>query len=148
VGLVLLPALYWGLDLIWHVFWSESRLLLLANLAIPVVVSLVALLCWTLWGDKLSECASLGKLSPRAILGLSTFLGIYVSGPSYMLLETRVLQGHLGSSEHVLSLWFFGTLIFPLTTLDFSTYDATLPAPFLTWLGVWLVGRIHARRLS
>jgi hypothetical protein len=65
-----------------------------------------------------------------------------------MLLETRVLQGHLGSSEHVLSLWFFGTLIFPLTTLDFSTYDATLPAPFLTWLGVWLVGRIHARRLS
>jgi hypothetical protein len=148
VGLVLLPAFYWGLDLIWHVFWSESPLLLLANLAIPVGVSLSALLCWTLWGDKLSECASLGKLSPSAIVGLSTFLGIYVSGPSFMLLEARVLQGHLGSSEQILSTWFIGTLLFPLTTLDFSTYDATLPAPFLTWLGVWLAGRIHARRLN
>jgi hypothetical protein len=64
-----------------------------------------------------------------------------------MLMQARVFQVQLWPSDHLLSAWFVGTLLFPLTTLDFSTYDATLPAPFLSWLGVWLAGRIHARRL-
>ena len=137
VGLVLLPALYWGLDLLWHAFLSESPLLLVANLAIPLGSSLGAFLCWTVWDAKLSQCAS---------LGFYTWLGIYVSSPTYMLLQARLFEGHVLSSSHgLLSDWAFATLWFPITTFSFSTYDATLPAPFLTWLGVWLAGRIHAR---
>ena len=139
VGLVLLPMLYWGLDLVWHVFLSRSTLLLLlANLVIPLGVSLATLLCWRAWGTKLSQCAG---------LGFNTWLGIYASGPTYMLLQARLFEGHIGEPgfRGLVSTWAFITLLFPMTTFSFSTYDATLPAPFLTWLGVWLAGRIYAR---
>ncbi len=136
MGLVLLPTLYWGLDLLWHAVLSHSPLLLLANVVIPFAVSVGAFLSWKAWSSKLSQCASLGFL---------TWLGIYVSGPTYMLLQARLSQGHVWSStQGPLSEWVFLTLAFPFTTFSFSTYDATLPAPFLTWLGVWLAGRIYA----
>jgi len=136
VGLVLLPTLYWGLDLLWHAVLSHSPLLLLANVVIPFAVSVGAFLSWKAWSSKLSQCASLGFL---------TWLGIYVSGPTYMLLQARLSQGHVWSgTQGPLSDWVFLTLAFPFTTFSFSTYDATLPAPFLTWLGVWLAGRIYA----
>ncbi len=137
VGFVLLPSLYWGLDLLWHAFLSESRLLLLANLAIPLVIALGAFMCWMAWDANLSRCAS---------LAFYTLLGIYVSGPTYMLLQARLFEGHvLSNSQGLLSTWTLTTLFFPITTFSFSTYDATLPAPFLTCLGVWLAGRIHKR---
>jgi len=137
VGLVLLPTLYWVLDLLWHAILSDSRFLLLVNLAIPFAVSVAAFLSWKAWRLKLSQCASLGFL---------TWLGIYVSGPTYMLLQARLFQGHVAWSgfHGPLSDWVLLTLAFPFTTFSFSTYDATLPAPFLTWLGVWLAGRIYA----
>ena len=140
VGLVLLPALYWGLDLVWHALLPNSPLLLLANLAIPFVCAVGALLCWTAWDANLSQCAGLASY---------TLLGIYFSGPTYMLLQAQLFEGHVSSSSQgLLSDWALTTLFFPITTFSFSAYDATLPAPFLTCLGVWVAGRIHARSRS
>lgn len=137
VGLVLLPSLYWGLDLLWHAFLSDSRLLLLVNLVIPLMIALSAFLCWTAWDAKLSQCAGLASY---------TLLGIYVTGPTYVILQSRLLEGHvLSNSQELLSNWALTTLLFPITTFSISTYDATLPAPFLACLGVWLAGRIHKR---
>jgi hypothetical protein len=140
LGLVLLPALYWSVDLLWHASVSELRLFLLVNLAIPLLIGLAAFLCWTLWDAHLSECAGLASY---------TLLGIYFSGPTYMFLLARLFQGHVPSnSPEFLSGWALTTLFFPMSTFVISTYDATLPAPFLTCLCVWLAGRIHARSQS
>lgn len=134
---MLLPALYWGLDLLWHIFFSNSPLLLCANLVLPLAVSLAAAVAWRVWSAKLSQCVG---------LGLCTLLGIYVTGPMYMLLQGWLFQaqefpgGGPGLWRLVLD-WAITTVMFPITTLSFSTYDATLPAPFLTSFGVWLVGR-------
>lgn len=139
VGLLLLPTLYWGLDLVWHTFFLNPRVLLLVNLVLQVVVSLAALLCWTIWNAKLARCAS---------LPLTTLLGIYLGGPTYMLLSEWLLGAHVRtSSQELISTWVSLTLLFPMSTLSLSTYDLTLPAPFLTWFGVWMIGRIYSKRL-
>lgn len=137
VGLALLPAAYWSLDLLWHAAFSESQFLLLANLIIPVAISSAALLCWRLWGAHLASCVS---------LGFCVWLGIYISGPAYMLLQVKFLPANSPQTFHeLLSGWAITTLLFPISTWSISTYDATLPAPFLTWLGVWTAGKVHAR---
>ena len=106
VGLILLPAVYWGLDALWHVFFSNSRLLLLANLVIPIVLVLAAYLCWAAWGIKLSGCAS---------PSLSTLLGIYLTGPTYLTLGDAISNGHmLSRSQELISSWASMTFMFPI----------------------------------
>ncbi len=143
VGLLLLPSVYWSLDLLIHIIGeilSRWQLFLLLWVGLPVIVILASITCWRRWRRQLSGC-----INP----GFTTLLGIYISGPTYRIVSTWILSV-IGNTSVVIAVsdkiseWALFTLIFPVSTMLFTIYeDGTPLSPFLTCLGVLFVSREH-----
>jgi len=136
-ALFLLPCLYWSLDLLLHLL--EEPWYLLANFVLPVAISLVAYACCVCWGRRLGWGYVLG-------LSFGTWLGIWLLGPWYLLVGSHLVWEPVsgpGLSAHDAPSMM---LSFPfLSTVDVSTYDGSLPAPFFTAIGVVGAGWIYQR---
>lgn len=140
-GLIFLPLLYWSIDFAIHALMRHSAnglvVLFLLNVVLPCLVALSAVGCWKLVSGKDTQIDG---------LSLITLLGIYLTGPTYALLQSWLLQPQqlYSGNENIFKIWLTLTLMFPLSTMSFSTYDLTLPAPFLTTLGIFLFGHLFA----
>lgn len=116
---------YWAPSLFLHVIkgnkFSRSDEVVLTYL-MPFLILMVSLLLIFRFKRFEKKRAS----SPSAIL-----LGVWISGPSFIVLSMGITEAHLSLIDAFVML-VIGTLIFPLMTVMLSTYDGTLYALFIT----------------
>jgi hypothetical protein len=142
LGLFLLPALYWAVDLLMHAL--PDPLFLFANIVLPVIVSFAAFRCFIWWPGRFHILMIL-------VVAMITLITIWALGPTYMMVGSRLVWKPNIPTAFSFKEWIDLTRNFGLSTLDISTYDGTLPAPLLAAGGIIVAGfvyRARARRAS
>jgi hypothetical protein len=136
-GFLLLPWIYWAVDLLMHLL--PGGWFILGNVVMPVVVSFAAYGFYARWRGRL-------PWELIFVLAVATLVGIYLLGPLYVVVGSKLAWKPVGSSAITFREWVDLTFAFPISTLSLSTYDGTLPAPLFSAAGVAIAGVVFRAR--
>jgi hypothetical protein len=90
----------------------------LGNVVMPVVVSFAAYGFYARWRGRL-------PWGLVFVLAVVTFVGIYLLGPLYVVVGSKLAWNAVGPSAITFREWVDLTFAFPISTLSLSTYDGT-----------------------